>query len=371
VDYLHPISKVARFEAGIKSSVVRTDNNAIYDSILYGKVVRDVNRSNHFIYEENINAAYLNLSAPLSKKISVQLGLRLENTNAKGQQRTTGEVFDRQYTQLFPTAYFQYQANETNNFGANFGRRVRRPSYQNLNPFIRFIDRYTYSQGNPALMPSVSNNIELSHSWKNQITTTVNYTHTKDIVQEIIQQKDQEAYNMPANVASLHQVGISVNANTPLTKWWTSNIYLNAYRDSYKGVVNDALIDMSGTTFILNGTQQFKLTKTLSAELNGMYRTGGLEGVLRVRSIGVIGAGFSQQVLKNKGTVRLTARDIFHTQRPRGRSQYGNVDFEMNQVSETQVLTIGFTYTFSKGKKVAPVKRTAGSASEEQGRIGQ
>ena len=79
----------------------------------------------------------------------------------------------------------------------------------------------------------------------------------------------------------------------------------------------------------------------------------------------------ASRVLKNKGTLRLTARDIFWTQKLRGVTQYGNVDVEMRQVSETQVVTIGFTYNFSKGKKIAPVKRTQGSANDEQNRIGQ
>jgi iron complex outermembrane receptor protein len=371
IDYLHPLKKGARFEAGIKSSLVRTDNNASYDSINYGNVVHDVNRSNHFIYEENINAAYLNLSTPLSKKISAQFGLRLENTNAKGRQITTGENFDRHYTQLFPTAYFQYKANEKNNFGANFGRRVSRPSYQSLNPFIRFIDRYTFSQGNPSLKPSVSNNIELSHTWKNMITTTLNYTYIQDIIQEIIQQRGEEAYNMPSNVSSLNQFGIAVSANTPITKWWTSNININVYNDHYKGIIDNAQIDLDATSFVINGTQQFKLTKSLTAELNGRFRSGWLEGVIRARAVGFVGAGISQQILKNKGTIRLTARDIFYTQKFKGTARYGNVDVEMRQIAETQIVSIGFSYNFSKGKKIAPVKRTAGSSSEEQGRIGQ
>ncbi len=82
-----------------------------------------------------------------------------------------------------------------------------------------------------------------------------------------------------------------------------------------------------------------------------------------------VSAGVSKQILKTKGTVRLTVRDIFWTQRLRGVTQYGNVDVDMRQVSETRVATIGFTYSFSKGKKIAPVKRTQGSASEEQNRI--
>jgi iron complex outermembrane receptor protein len=371
IDYLHPLKNNARFEAGFKTGIVRTDNNASYDSIQNGNIVHDYNRSNHFVYEENINAAYVNLSTSLSKKISAQFGLRAENTNAKGKQITTGEHFDRHYTQLFPTAYFQYKANDKNNFGANFGRRVSRPSYQSLNPFIKFIDRYTFSRGNPSLKPSVSSNIELSHTWKNQITTTLNYTNIKDIIQEVIQQNGEEAYNMPANVSTLNQFGIAVNANTPIKKWWSSNININLYNDHYKGVINNAPIDMTATSYVITISQQFKVNKTLTAEVNGRYRNGWLEGVLKTKPVGFVGAGLSQQILKNKGTIRLTARDIFWTQRLKGRTQYGNVDLEMSQVSESQVVTIGFTYSFSKGKKIAPVKRTQGSANEEQNRIGQ
>lgn len=371
VDYVQPVKKDVKFEAGLKSSVVRTDNNARYDSIQYGNTIPDVNRSNHFVYEENINAAYVNLSTPLSKKITAQLGLRLENTNAKGRQRSTGENFDRHYTQLFPTAYFQYKANDKNTLGANFGRRVNRPNYQSLNPFIRFLDKYTYSQGNPSLRPSVSNNVELSHTWKNKITTTLNYTRTKDIIQEVIIQKGDEAYNMSDNVASSTQFGIAINANTSFNKWWTSNINFNLYNDHFKGVVGTTPIDLTTTSFVFMATQQFKVNKTLTAELNGRYRNGWLEGVIRVRPLGFVGAGLSQQILKNKGMIRLTARDIFFTQKVKGSSKYGNVDFRLRQVSETQVVTLGFTYNFSKGKKIAPVKRTAGSANEEQNRIGQ
>ncbi|MGN6401951.1 MAG: TonB-dependent receptor domain-containing protein [Flavisolibacter sp.] len=369
VDYLHPLKKGAKFEVGIKASWVNTDNNASYDSIQNGSIVHDFNRSNHFIYEENVNAAYVNLSTPLSKKLSAQFGLRLENTNANGRQITTGVAFDRHYTQLFPTAYFQYKANDKNSFGANFGRRVRRPNYQSLNPFIRFIDRYTYSQGNPNLKPSITNNFELSHTWKLQITTTINYTSTKDIIDAVIEQKGQEAYSTPANISSLDQLGISVSANTPVTKWWRSNININVFNNNYKGVVSQAPIDMAATSLIFTCTQQFRISKTFTGEINGRYRNGWLEGVMRARPVWFVGAGVSKQVLKNRGTLRLAVRDIFHTQKFRGKSRYGNVDFDYREINESRVVSIGFSYSFSKGKKLAPLKRTEGSANEEQERI--
>jgi iron complex outermembrane receptor protein len=371
VDYQQPLKKNAKFDAGFKSSIVETDNDANYDSIQNGTIVHDVRRSNHFVYKENINAAYLNYSRPLGKKWTGQFGLRLENTNANGNQLSTGEKFTRHYTQLFPTAYLQYKATEKSTFGLNIGRRVSRPSYQNLNPFIRFIDRYTYAQGNPTLRPSISNNIELSHSWKNQVTTTLNYTRVKDLINPVIQQKGQETYNMPENVASLNEVGIAINSNNPVTKWWTSSINLNVSYDHYKGVINNADVDLAATSVMLSGTEQFKLNKTITFELNGMYRGSSLQGVMKVKAMTVVGAGLSKQVMKNKGTIRLSVRDIFHSQRANGISRYGNVDVHMQQYGDSRVFTAGFTYSFSKGKKIAPVKRTGGSANEEQNRIGQ
>ena len=135
-------------------------------------------------------------------------------------------------------------------------------------------------------------------------------------------------------------------------------------------MVSNAPVDLAATSFIISGTQQFKITKTLTGEINGRYRNGWLEGVLQARSVGFIGAGLSKQVFKNQGTLRLSVRDIFFTQKFRGTAKYGNVDFEIQQYGESRVVSAGFSYRFSKGKKIAPVKRTSGSANEEQERIG-
>jgi iron complex outermembrane recepter protein len=370
VDYIHPLKKGARFEAGLKSSIVTTDNNAGYDSIQNGIIVHDFGRSNHFVYDENVNAAYASLSTPLTKKLSTQLGLRMENTNAKGKQLTTGENFTRHYTQLFPTAYFQYKLNTRNMLMVNYGRRVRRPNYQSLNPFIRFIDRYTYSTGNPNLAPQVSDNIEITHSWRNMITTTLNYSYTADIFDEVIEQKGQEAYMRPVNIASQRQYGLSVNASTPITKWWTGNVNVNVFNNKYEGVINNNNVSLEATSYILNVLQQFKLNKTLTAEFQGRYRSGWFEGVVRARPVGFVAVGLNQQIMKGNGTVRVAIRDIFYTQKFRGTSRYGNVDFTFQDINDTRVAAVSFTYRFSKGKKIAPVKRTAGSAAEEQQRLG-
>ncbi|MFZ1452407.1 MAG: TonB-dependent receptor, partial [Ferruginibacter sp.] len=224
VDYTLPLKKDAKFEAGIKASFVKNDNNARYDSLKTGYSVLDSARSNHFIYDENINAAYVNYSRPLGKKWTAQLGLRVENTNSNGISKGytfntaqskfeyTETKFKRSYTQLFPTVYLQYTANETNQFVINYGRRIERPDYQDMNPFVHFLDRYTFEQGNPNLSAQFAHNIELSHTYKGFLTSTVNYTKTTDIIQMVLEQNDvtNETFIKKANIASSEQVGLAI-----------------------------------------------------------------------------------------------------------------------------------------------------------------
>lgn len=371
VDYTLPLKKGAKFETGLKTSFVETDNNAIYDSVNYGIRVPDYGRSNHFIYKENVNAAYVNYSRPFSKKWFGQFGLRLENTNATGDQATTGQNFDRHYTQLFPTAFIQYKASAKNSFVLNYGRRIQRPNYQDLNPFILFLDKYTFEQGNPNLQPQFAHNIEFTHSYKGFVNTTVNYTRTTDIINQVLEQNTDrnETYVKKDNIAKQRQYGISVSAGGPIKKWWTPNLWANLYNNKYEGIINNDFVITSATTLQANLQNQFKLGKTLSAELSGYFNSGGIEGVFKIGSFGMVNMGLSQQLFKGKGTLRLTGRDVFRTQKIKGEIKYSNIDAAFQQRRDSRQVALGFTYRFAKGKMNNNQKRKTGGANEEQSRI--
>jgi Outer membrane protein beta-barrel family/Carboxypeptidase regulatory-like domain/TonB-dependent Receptor Plug Domain len=371
VDYTLPLKKGSKFEAGIKTSFVETDNNAIYDSVNYGIRVPDYGRSNHFIYQENVNAAYVNYSRPFTKKWFGQFGLRLENTNATGDQVTTGQNFDRHYTQLFPTAFIQYKASDKNSFVLNYGRRIQRPNYQDLNPFILFLDKYTFEQGNPNLQPQFAHNIEFTHSYKGFVNTTVNYTRTTDIINQVLEQNTDknETYVKKDNIAKQRQYGISVSAGGAVKKWWTPNLWMNLYNNKYEGIINNDFVITGATTLQANLQNQFKLGKTLSAELSGYFNSGGIEGVFRIKSFGMVNMGLSQQLFKGKGTLRLTGRDVFRTQKIKGEIKYSNIDAAFQQRRDSRQVALGFTYRFAKGKMNNNQKRKTGGANEEQSRI--
>jgi iron complex outermembrane recepter protein len=380
IDYSHPLKKGAKIEAGIKAGLVKTDNDAVYDSLLNNKRILDKGRSNHFVYEENVNAAYVNLTKEFSKKLSGQFGLRLENTNAKG--RSMGQAFrnnvwvpfdttfNRHYTQLFPTAYLQYTVNEKNSFGLNYGRRIERPDYADLNPFILFLDRYTFEQGNPNLQPQFSHNIELSHTFKGFLTTTLNYTKTKDIINDVLEQNTSanETFVKKSNIANQEQYGIAVSAGFPIQKWWNVNLYGNVYNNNFKGIINGDYVETAATTGQFNVSNQFKFDKGWSSELSGYYRTPGVEGIFKIRGFGMMNFGLSKQIMKGKGSVRLNVRDVLWSQKIKGDIKYSNIDAAFQQVRDSRVISAGFTYRFNKGK-VNGQKRKTGGASEEQNRV--
>lgn len=370
-DYIHPLKKGAKLEAGIKSSFVNTDANAIYDSVTYGKTVRDLNRSNHFQYKENVNAAYINFSKPLSTKLSMQLGLRAEHTHAMGNQITTNIQFDRNYVQLFPTAYFQYTINKNNNVGVNYGRRIRRPDYESLNPFVEFLDRYTYEQGNPLLRPQISDNIELTHTFKGFLSTTLNYSQTNDIIQQVLIQDNSNntTFIKQDNIASQRQVGLSVNAYNQYTKWWSGNIYVNAFYNKFNGLINNAPVTLDATSVMANISQQFKFKKGWSAELSGFARTRALESIFNIGAFGVMNVGVGKQVMHNKGSIRLNVRDILWSQKISGYTKYDNVDANFRQVQDSRVVNLSFTYRFSKGKASTQQRQRSG-AEDEKSRVG-
>ncbi len=369
-DFVKPINKTTKLEAGLKASYVTTDNDALYQNWLNNAWQTDLGRTNHFIYKENINAGYVNASKDFSKKWSAQLGLRLENTISKGNQVTNATTFERNYTQLFPTAFIGYNLNDKNQFGLNYGRRIERPDYEDLNPFYNFLDKYTFQIGNPYLKPQFTNAVELSHTYGGFFTTTLNYSYTKDIISEIVEQIDSTNTTIvkQSNIASQNNIGISINAGFAVTKWWRTNIYTNIFYNKYSGIINNGDVAVDATSANFNANNQFTFKNGWGADVSGNYQSPGIRGVLAARGMGVVNFGISKQVLKKMGTIKLGIRDLLYIQQFHGYSKYQNVDIDFRSRRDSRVVNLSFSYRFGKPIKGLKQRKTGG-AGDEQNRV--
>lgn len=378
VDYAHPFKSGLKFEAGAKTSYVKTGNSAFYYNVISGAKATDYTKTNEFLYKENINAAYVNLNKEFGK-FGLQTGLRFENTNYNGKQygnpTRTDSLFKKSYGSLFPTVYLSYKASEKNAFGLSLGRRIQRPAYQDMNPFLFFIDEYTYESGNPFLRPQFTNNVELTHTYKGFLTTTLNYGHTKDYMMQTFSQEKTGTTNGYAtivrrgNIGKVDMAGISVSAQVPVTKWWNASLYSNLNYNRFQGPVEGENIDIKAVNVLFNVNNQFRFAKTWSAELSGFYRTKGIEGQIQIQPMGQASMGMGKQIMAGKGSLKLSVRDFLYTNKATGTINFSTTEAWFHQTRDSRVANLTFTYRFGKPLKNVQQRRKSGGADDEQNRV--
>ncbi len=373
-DYTHPLKRKARIDAGFKSSLVHADNDARFFDMSSGTPENDVNKTNHFYYDENINAAYVNYKKEF-KKFDFQIGVRTENTNVKTRQ-VKGEVrWDSSYTQLFPSAFFNYRLKENQTLGVSVSRRIDRPNYSQLNPFMFLIDVTTYSTGNPSLLPQFTWSYELNYTIKN-INVTLGYSKTKNNQNLVITRfkdafpnipsDDNITVQIPVNLTSSDYYGLTVAAPVRINRWWNMINNANIFYNHFNGNLSGTTLDNGKVVTNLSTNNSFVFGKGWTSELFANYNSGGQYGFMVMRPQWGIGAGVQKSLWKGKGQVRLNITDIFWTNLPKGTITYNNYIEYWRAYRETRVANLSFTYRFGNNKVQQARRRVTASEEERQ-----
>ncbi|MBK8426846.1 MAG: TonB-dependent receptor [Lewinellaceae bacterium] len=367
-DYVHPLKKEAKWEAGLKSSMVETDNDIRFFNVVDGAYLPDESNSNHFIYKENINAAYVNFAKSFPK-FDFQLGLRVEQTKTDGKQLTTGQQFNRNYAYLFPSVFVNRKLTEKNQLSFSYSRRIDRPDYRQLNPFRIFVDPYTYVVGDPALKPVLTNSFELGHTFDNQYSTTLSYTQSKEVITDVFVQDDSTriSYQTPANLQNFDQVSLAASMPLRIQQWMTSQINGSLYWNRYTSPFQGGNLLNSYTSWDINVSNSFTLGKKgWSAELGGYYQSKMVWGLFIIRDLAQVSAGI-QKVSPNKlSTFKLSVSDVLYTNRIAVIVQYQNMDWFTDRTWDSKALTLSYTQRFGKNTVQQARRRTSGIEDEKR-----
>lgn len=367
-DYIHPFTEKDKLEIGIKSSLVTSNNDVKFFNVLNEVNVLDSSLSNHFIYNENINAAYMSYAKELSKW-DLQCGLRMEHTNTKGEQLATGETFARNYISLFPNIVINRKFSQENAFSLSYSRRIDRPSYRQLNPFKIFVDSYTYVVGDPTLRPVMNNIYEANHTFKAKYITTLSYTNSKQSITDIFVQDDSTkiSYQIPANIRDFEQYNLGLYIPFKIKKWMSSTLSGSVYRNMYKSPLQGGILQQSFNSWDMNLNNVFTLgSKGWSAELNAFYQSKMVWGLFYIKSLAQVTAGI-QKISKNKNSIfKVSVSDIFHTNHIAVVVQYQNQDFVTERNWDSRVATFSYTYRFGKNTVPKARQRTSGVEDEKR-----
>ncbi|MEO6734111.1 MAG: TonB-dependent receptor [Ferruginibacter sp.] len=366
---------------GGKTAFVKTDNDFRRYNVISGRDQPDKDRSNIFNYKENINAAYLNYNRAL-KGVTLQAGLRMENTvsegTSTGQKPTAGsyvtytEVFKRSYTDFFPSAAVTFNKNPKNQFSVTYSRRIDRPNYQDLNPFEFKLDEYTFQKGNINLRPQYTNSIGLSNTYKYKLTSTLNYSHVKDLFTQVFDTAEKsKAFISKRNLAT--QDIVSLNISYPFRyKAYSMFANINSFYTRYNadfGAGRKISVNAGGlSTYIQNS---IKFAKTWTAEVTGFYNAPTVyQGTIKANSLWSIDAGLQKQVMKGKGTIKTSVGDVFHTLKFTGVSDFAGQRTDLTSRWESRQFKLNFVYRFGSNLVKAARQRGTG-ADDEMKRVQQ
>lgn len=370
-DYVHPFKNAGKLETGYKISYSKTDNIADYANVIDGVAIPNYDSSNHFKYDETINALYLNYSQQF-QRFGIQTGLRLESTISKGNQLGNilkpASTFKRDYTNLFPTVYLSYKLDSIadNQLVLSYGKRINRPYFQDLNPFLSPLDKFTYYSGNPFLSPSFSHNLEFTYNYKSLFSTTLSYSNTKDEINETIEINEGIYYSRPGNIGKSQIWSINVNSEIPITDWLSTNIYSEVTNTNYESQLYTERLDVSGTFWFVSALNRMKFANGWSAEFGGRYMTDMESAQFTSGAQGAVNLGVQKKILKGKGNLKFAFNDIFYTNINKGTiNNLKNTDANYVNKGDTRFVALTFTYGFGKSFESKKTHEETGSESEQ------
>ncbi|MDO6435669.1 TonB-dependent receptor [Flavitalea sp. BT771] len=357
-------------QAGLKSSSNHTDNASAYENLENQQWVKDDTRSNHFVYQENIHAAYGTIEGKYHR-LSYQAGSRYEYTSYQahqlGNRLQKDSTVSRNYGSLFPSGYLSYKLDTLNSLTLTVARRIDRPPFQSLNPFLYIINKYTYETGNPYLLPQYSWNYELTHQYGSLLTTGVSYSRLSNYFSQIFLSDTTKTilYYTQGNVGRAYNLGLSASVSLSPLRWWSvelSAVYNHKQLRGFSGNNYMSTIDQ----LHVNVNHQLDFGKGYTGELSGFYTTRSREDIQELLyPAGQVSTGMSKTVLKKKGTLKVSYRDIFYTGAMEGLTSFPDATEYFKMKRDSRVVSVAFTYRFGKSYKIS---RHLEGASEEKER---
>lgn len=345
LDFTNPFDEKQTLEWGAKTSIKTNDNPSVYEFYQNNQWVVDPNSTNHFQYNEQIYAAYTNYKYHLNN-IIIQGGIRTEYTNLKIIQKTLNSKHSNSYLKWFPSFSMKYEINNEHSIHTSYSKRINRPSQFDLNPFRFYDDLYNYSQGNPNLVPEITHLSEIGYNMKNTFITSLYFSKTNNLFTEIYSYTpaDNTTVTTQINMDESYSYGFNLINSSEVYNWWALNILLNIFETRYTG--NSFIANNVDPKVTLNISMQnsFSITQKLKAEINAQFQSKSNVGIYVRDDFFDLSMGISQQIFSDKGSIKLSATDIFNTYKYNITSNVGLTDINKKYNLDSRVVTIGFTY---------------------------
>ena len=356
VEYINPISEDISLEAGyILES--RTEDMDFFGETLNQIAnvwVKDVEKTNRFIFKEKIHVLYSTYSQELGD-FGFLAGLRAEQAYVNTNQVTINTKNQNQYFRLYPSLHLSYQLSEEHELQLNYSHRIRRPEGDEMNPFPEYRDPYNLKIGNPRLKPADIHSLEFGYQYKQGNSTflsTAYYRNTYNGFTEISHYiNDSIKLSTSENLAKSSSAGLELILATKFGHFATLNLGTNVFYQTIDASSLGYSKNKSTVSWSANMSTGLNLTKSTVLQITSSYSALRLTPQGRQLPIFVMNTGLKQELFKGKGALILTVSDLFNTMKSRSVIDTPELYENSTRRRSARILYMGFTYTFGRQKK--------------------
>jgi hypothetical protein len=364
-DYEFKIGKV-KVETGVKSSFSRLSNKVLVERANGNMWEEDVTFSQDYKLKDDVLAGYVTLSGDLGTKTKIMTGLRTESTNMKITNANNERIFDLDFWSLFPTLFLSRKLNDSHTMQFSYGRRITRPSYEDIAPFVVFIDPYSYFSGNPKLKPTLTNNLQVNYLFKDFLVS-LKYSLDKNYIanfQTRVDPETKKTFLYSENMNQVQTYNLNLSLPLTLTKWWKINTNANANYQVINTIYVEEKINLTRFAANINASNNFTIGGGFSAELSGFYSTPSLFGVTLLKDFGSVNIGLQKEFKNNGGTLRLNGSDVLWTNIWRFETQNKALGIDQTGVIKFESRVVRLSYTRNFGRNSVKSGRGRSTASE-------
>jgi hypothetical protein len=371
LDYTNQINSKLKVEGGIKGTMTWFKNDISVKYLENGIWTTDPELTNKYSMDENIMAIYSTVSYGFTDKTSVVAGLRYEYMNSVLDSETEKGIIDLHYGELFHTVYFSQKLNPNNTLQLSYSRRIDRPTFNELAPFVVFMTPELFLSGNENLLPAFSTILKTDYIYKSVILS-VSYTDTKNAIsrfQPVYNEETDRTYFISKNFDSQKTTSAVLTFPIKVTDWWKMQNNFTFIFWKLKTDYEGENLDYGTNNFRVNSIQSFNITKKISAELAGYYQSRSFSGIYEWEPMGSINIGVQWKLKNENSRFNLNISDVFKTNILRFTADVPelNIYNTWSLDFESRVFRITFTQNFGNTASKARKRNTA--SDEEQKRI--
>ena len=372
LDYSKKLSPKTEMEAGVKGTLSTFNNNVFVDRLLQNVWYRDSAFSANYDLKESILAAYTSFSYAVSPKTNMKMGLRYEYTNSNLGSETQKNIVDKHYGKLFPSYFLSHTINDNNAWNLSYSRRITRPTFNDMAPFVIFVDPYTFFSGNPGLQPAITDAASASYTYRQKIIN-VSYSYETNTITDFSPQVDSvtNIETLAAdNQKSTRIWAVSLSVPVTVNKWWTMQYNMVGNSHFLSGSISGSPLKLKQSYLQFNSQQSFVLPKGYSLELSGFYTTKTIFSIYTVPAFGSLNVGAQKKLPKLKGNIRFNATNILNSMTFKPFINFPEQNLVVNGRLNFTYPSFTLTYTHNFGNsKMKGARDRATGAEEEKNRV--